>query len=231
MRNVSFWLGSPFIIKRFGSKEQLLQTLEEQTHRRFIKSHLPLDAQVFSPKAKYIFVARDGRDVACSLHNHAVNFIIEGHVKPESIQDVFQTKILSKSETSFFAHVRSWWNIRHLPNVLLVHFCQLKKDLPSEIQRIAKFLEIEIDPLQWDAILEHCSFNYMKGNATKFMDNKYFVGGATTFFCQGTNGRWKNILTKEECDTYEKRALEELGEEGARWLATGQLTDETEIHD
>jgi aryl sulfotransferase len=44
--------------------------LEAQTHRRFIKTHLPVDALVFSPKAKYIYVARDGRDVAWSLHNH-----------------------------------------------------------------------------------------------------------------------------------------------------------------
>ena len=28
--------------------------LEAQTHRRFVKTHLPLDALVFSPKAKYI---------------------------------------------------------------------------------------------------------------------------------------------------------------------------------
>ena len=71
----------------------------------------------------------------------------------------------------------------------------------------------------------------MKGTATKFTDNKYFVGGATTFFCQGINKRWKSILSKEECDTYQKRAIEELGEEGARWLATGQLTDEKETQD
>ncbi len=49
-----------------------LAVIEAQKHRRILKSHLPLDALVFSPKAKYLYIARDGRDVVWSLHhNHA----------------------------------------------------------------------------------------------------------------------------------------------------------------
>ena len=44
-----------------------------QTHRRFMKTHLPVDALVFSPKAKYLYVARDGRDVVWSMYNHHSN--------------------------------------------------------------------------------------------------------------------------------------------------------------
>src|SRR5215469_7365667 len=51
----------------------VVQTLEAQTHRRFIKTHLPLDALVFSPRAKYIYVARDGRDALWSIHNHVMS--------------------------------------------------------------------------------------------------------------------------------------------------------------
>ncbi|CAF1325512.1 unnamed protein product [Rotaria sordida] len=222
---ISPWLDFRLNAESFGSKEKLLQTLENQTHRRCIKTHLSLDALVFSPKAKYIYVGRDGRDIACSLYNHLVNLICDGHAKPQSIQEIFQNQILSTSETSFFAHIRSWWNIRHLPNVLIVHFNQLKKDLPSEIKRIAKFLQIETEDLHCDTITEHCSFNYMKMNAENFIENKYFIDGAKTFFYQGTNERWKNVLSDEECQSYEKRAIEELGKEGARWLATGELED------
>src|SRR5262249_12972792 len=41
--------------------------LEAQAHRRIIKTHLPVDALVFSPQAKYLYVGRDGRDVLFSL--------------------------------------------------------------------------------------------------------------------------------------------------------------------
>ena len=32
--------------------------------------HLPVDALVFSPQAKYLYIGRDGRDALWSFHNH-----------------------------------------------------------------------------------------------------------------------------------------------------------------
>ena len=54
---------SPWLDLRVPPKAEKLPAVEAQTHRRFIKTHLPVDALVFSPKARYIYVARDGRDV------------------------------------------------------------------------------------------------------------------------------------------------------------------------
>ena len=42
----------------------------------------------------------------------------------------------------FFENVLSWWEIRHLPSVALLHFGDLKRDLSGEIRRIAAFLDI-----------------------------------------------------------------------------------------
>jgi aryl sulfotransferase len=64
---------SPWLDMRFPPKEEKLALLEAQQHRRFIKTHLPVDALVFSPDAKYLYVARDGRDVVWSLYNHHAN--------------------------------------------------------------------------------------------------------------------------------------------------------------
>jgi len=35
---------------------------------------------------------------------------------------------------------------RHLPNILFVHYNDLKADLEGEMRRIARFLEIEVPP-------------------------------------------------------------------------------------
>ncbi|UJR11409.1 hypothetical protein I4U23_015589 [Adineta vaga] len=223
VKDVSPWLDFRFNKDKYGSNEKVLEILEQQTHRRFIKSHLPFDALLFSSKAKYIFVARDGRDVACSIYNHRINGTSEGVVKPNSVNELFESNIVAQSETSFFTYIKSWWNMRHLPNILLVHYYQLKKDLPNEIKRIATFLNIDIDPLRWNDILEHCSFNYMKTNADKMVEKEQFLGGAKSFFCQGTNDRWKGILTDEDSEIYLQRAREELDEEGTRWILTGEL--------
>jgi hypothetical protein len=46
-----------------------LPLVEAQTHRRFLKTHLPVDALRFSPKAKYLYIGHDGRDVVRSMYN------------------------------------------------------------------------------------------------------------------------------------------------------------------
>ena len=58
---------SPWVDFRPFPLEMVLEMVEAQQHRRFLKTHLPIDALVFSPKARYLYVARDGRDVAWSI--------------------------------------------------------------------------------------------------------------------------------------------------------------------
>src|SRR3712207_6754442 len=66
---------SPWLDLRVPPKEVKLPVVEAQTHRRFLKTHLPVYALVFSEKAKYIYIGRDGRDVMWSMYNHHSNFI------------------------------------------------------------------------------------------------------------------------------------------------------------
>ena len=61
---------SPWVDLRVPPREVKLPAIAAQTHRRFLKTHLPVDALVFSPKAKYIYIGRDGRDVVWSMWNH-----------------------------------------------------------------------------------------------------------------------------------------------------------------
>jgi aryl sulfotransferase len=126
----------------------------------------------------------------------------------------------------FWENVRSWWQIRSLPNVESVHFANLKRDMPGEIRRIAEFLEIPIKGARWEAILEHCSFEWMKKNANKTvpLGGAFWDAGAEVFIHKGVNGRWRDTLTAEESAEYEQRAEAELGAECARWLATGEET-------
>ena len=63
-----------WIDMRIFPKDDMLAMFEAQTHRRFMKTHLPVDALMFSPQAKYIYIGRDGRDVLWSWYNHHANF-------------------------------------------------------------------------------------------------------------------------------------------------------------
>ncbi|WP_326499451.1 sulfotransferase domain-containing protein [Methylomicrobium sp. Wu6] len=218
-----------------------LSTLPAQTHRRIIKTHLPLDALVYSPEAKYIYIARDGRDVVWSMYNHHANANqlwydllndTPGRVgppiapPPADIRDYWRDWMDRDGHPfwPFWENVRTWWQYRHLPNCLFVHFNNLKHDAPDEMRRIARFLDIPIDESRWDAIVEYCSFDWMKKNAAQSvpLGGAYWDGGAEVFIHKGVNGRWKDVLSVEESAEYEARAVRELGRECAHWLATGQ---------
>ena len=125
---------------------------------------------------------------------------------------------------SFWENVLTWWDIRNLPNVMFLHFSNLKEDMPSEIRRVAEFLNIQIDEENWEDILKHCSFDYMKANATPSvpLGGAFWDGGAEQFINKGINGRWRELLNDTEIAKYEELAIAELGEECANWLATGK---------
>lgn len=232
---------SPWLDLRVPSKEIKLPAVESQTHRRFLKTHLPVDSLVFSPQAKYLYIARDGRDVVWSMYNHhatanaawyeALNDT-PGRVgppiskPPESILQYFREWLERDGHPfwSFWDNIKSWWDIRHLPNVMLLHYAELKADMPGQIQRIAEFLGIPIDPSKWSDILTHCSFDYMKQHASKSVPlvGTFWEGGAQTFVHKGTNGRWKEVLSDEDVERYDTEALHHLGEICAQWLATGK---------
>jgi aryl sulfotransferase len=231
---------SPWLDLRVPPKAVKLPQIESQQHRRFMKTHLPVDALRFSPEVKYIYIGRDGRDVVWSLYNHHVNANqrwydalnnTPGRVgppiepPPADIRQYWHDWLARDGFPfwSFWENVRSWWEIRGLPNMLMVHFADLKRDLPGEIQRIAHFLNIAVAPELWPSILNHCSFAWMKQNATKSvpLGGAFWDAGAEVFIHKGINGRWKEVLTAEEIAEYEARAVKELGPEGAHWFASG----------
>ncbi len=233
---------SPWVDLRVPPKEVKLPVIAAQTHRRFLKTHLPVDALVFSHKAKYIYVGRDARDVIWSLHNHhstaneawydALNNTPErvgpkiGR-PPESPVEYF-TNWLDNDGAPFWPYwenVRGWWALRDLANVRLIHFADLKRDLPGQIRDIAAFLDIDLAPDTMETVLHHCSFDYMKENAsdTVPLGGAFWDGGAKTFIHKGTNGRWRDQLDDEVSERYLARAERELGQDCARWLAQGSL--------
>ena len=231
---------SPWLDLRVPPKAIKLAAVEAQTHRRFLKTHLPVDALVFSPKARYLYIGRDGRDVVWSFYNHHVNANAVWYSAlndtpglvgppigppPDDIRQYWREWMDRDGFPwwPFWENIRTWWEIRELPNVLLVHFEDLKKDMRSEMRRIAAFLEIPIDESRWPRIVEYCSFDWMKQNATKSVPlaGAFWDAGAQVFINKGVNGRWRDTLTPVDVAEYRERAVAELGSECARWLETG----------
>ena len=161
---------SPWLDLRVPPKAVKLPAVEAQTHRRFLKTHLPVDALVFSPKAKYLYIGRDGRDVVWSMYNHHANAnqtLVRGaerHARPRRPADRAAAgrhpPVLARLAASataipfwpFWENVRSWWEIRDLPNVMLVHFADLKRDMPGRDAADRRVPRHPDRRVEWDGI-------------------------------------------------------------------------------
>lgn len=237
---------SPWVEHRGRPLRELISFLEAQTHRRILKTHLPLDALLYSPKAKYIYVGRDIRDIMWSLHNMEAGWQpaaaeAQAHLAGGRHQRLafpldcarefylaamhrLATASSQTAEHMNMSSLQAWWDVRSLPNLLLVHFNNLKADLEREIRRVARFLEIPIKDELMPRIVEHCSFAYMKGLAKFDKALKWaFKNGGDTFFNKGTNGRWREVLSPEEIALADEVAAKYMKPDCAHWLKTGEL--------
>ncbi|MCZ6895473.1 MAG: sulfotransferase domain-containing protein [Gammaproteobacteria bacterium] len=235
--DISAWLDF-----RLPPLEAKLPGIEAQEHRRFLKTHLPVDALVFSPMAKYIYIARDGRDVVWSMYSHhsylndmfydALNALPDFGPAIErpttsDLREYFLNWLDKEGHPfwPFWENIRSWWDIRDLPNVHFLHYQNLKDDMEGEMRRIAEFLEIPVDETKWEQMVENCTFEHMKHNSPLVapLGGAIFDGGTEVFIYKGTNKRWRDTLTNEDVAAYEARARNELGEDCAHWLETGHF--------
>jgi aryl sulfotransferase len=145
---------SPWLDLRIPPKAVKLPEVEAQTHRRFLKTHLPVDALVYSPRAKYIYIGRDGRDVVWSMYNHHANAnqmwydalnktpnrVGPPIERPPSDVRQYWRDWMDRDGYPFWPfwdNVRSWWALRDLPNLMLVHFSDLKRDMEGQMRQIA----------------------------------------------------------------------------------------------
>jgi aryl sulfotransferase len=122
----------------------------------------------------------------------------------------------------WFEHVASFWSHRDEPNVLFVHYNDMQADLETQMRRVAAFLGVEIDEQQWPALVERCTFASMKARSGEISEFQAFVGGADTFLFKGSNGRWREVLTAEELEAFDRRARELLPTDAIAWTTYGE---------
>jgi len=241
---------SPWIDSAVTRINEAVTMLEAQQHRRFVKTHLPLDGLPYYAQVKYIVVTRDARDVFMSLWNHYRNFTpewierlnrIPAHVDrpfppcPDDIHNFWREWMTRgwfewESEGypwwSNLRHTQTWWNFRHLPNILFVHFNDLLTNPADEIRRVVEYLNIDLPDERLPLIVDAVSFSSMKQNGEQIIGTMSATkGGAHTFFNSGTNGRWRGVLTDDDLELYEAAVARELTPDCAHWLEHGRLSD------
>jgi hypothetical protein len=148
----------------FEKSQRSGRGFETRPPPRVFKSHLPYH-QIPRGPCKYIYVARDGKDVAVSnYHLHRTYLRYEG-----TFAEFFDRFMHGRiGYGSWFRHVAGWWAHRHDPNVLVLTYEELTRDLEGCLRRIIAFCSLQVAPERFPVILERCRFAFMKKHESQF---------------------------------------------------------------
>ncbi len=168
--------------------------LDAHPSPRILKTHMPYWMVAPPPDSRVIYVTRNAEDSLVSLHNH---LCLEHGYRHKLDLPFLRRNFLLKR---WFWHLKSWWPHRADPNVLHLRYEELAADLEGGIRKVARFLGVTLEEERMDAILEKCSFAYMKQHGDRFdVRVPLFDRGAPRpgFIRKGVVGDGRAVLTPE----------------------------------
>ena len=233
---------SPWLDHLVAPRDEVYALLAAQEHRRFIKTHTPLDGVPPDPRATYIVTARHPLDMAVSLYHHGGNIDrvrlrqLTGQPEPAEpqpprkplhdwllawIADDGDPREYLDSLPGVMWHLSDAWSRRGEPNVLLVHYDDLQADLEGQMRRLAGRLGIAVPEDAWPALVRAATFEGMRGRADRLVPTAGIFKSNAAFFRRGTSGAAREILTDGEISGYHARAAQLAPRCLLAWLHPG----------
>ncbi|MDN5854495.1 MAG: sulfotransferase domain-containing protein, partial [Actinomycetia bacterium] len=229
---------SPWLDWLVTPKEEVYDRLERQPYRRVIKTHTPLDGVPIDRRATYIVVARHPLDMAVSLYHQGSNIdrervaeltgtaMSERRERPSLhdwlvswIDDDPDPRDEMDSLPGVMWHLSDAWRRGAAPNVLLVRYADLVRDLDGQMQHLADRLDCEIDERVWASLVHAATFDQMREQATRVTPTPDGVlKDESAFFRRGRPGAGAEVLTDGEIARYERRAAELAPRDLLSWL-------------
>ena len=183
-------------------------TAEDMTPPRAFKSHMPYERMPCglpnSTPCKYIYVARNPKDLATSFYHHYRAY----HAPDVEWKEFLEYFLVGKVEFGdYFDHLLSWWAHRDDDNVLFITFEDLKRAPESMVARIATFMDYShLSQEVIKTIAEKSTFDKMRENETvnySWSDSRRDPR-APPFMRQGAIYDWKNQFSVEDSQHLDK---------------------------
>jgi hypothetical protein len=230
--------------------------LAAQRHRRFIKTHTPLDGVPMRDDVLYVVVARDPRDVAVSFQHHRANMDVAHFLElragvmgtdgvaefgaPSTSIDpaagmrefVRSDSIVAPGLAGMLHHVQTAWRRRHAGNVLLVHYADLAADLVGEMRRLAGALGIPLETARAAALAEEAGLGRMRARAGELAPeaSRRNWKDAAAFFRAGGFGEWRRWMDEPLLAEYEARVAALAPGDVAAWTHHGRIVSGIDPH-
>ncbi len=219
--------------------DEVLARLDAQRHRRFIKTHTPLDGIPLDPRATYIVVARHPLDIAVSLYHQGDNIDrarmreLTGQPAPTEpprprrplkpwllgwIDSDDDPRQEMDSLPGVMWHLSGAWARRGEPNVLLFHYGDLSADLAGQMRRLAGELDIAVPGPVWPSLVDAATFEQMRASADRLVPGGGVLKSSAAFFRRGSSGAGRELLTDAEFAHYLARAAQLAPPDLLAWL-------------
>lgn len=233
---------SPWLDWLLVPRSEVLARLEAQPHRRFIKTHTPLDGLPIDPRATYIVVARHPLDLAVSLYHQGGNIDrarmreLLGEPEPppaapaaapppvrEWLRRWIEREATPADELDSLPgvmwHLSGAWARRHEPHVVLVHYDDLVADLDGQMRRLAARLGCQVPAGTWPTLVEAATFTRMRERARELAPDPVGVlKDRDAFFRRGTSGAGRDLLTGKDLARYRSRVAALAPPDLLAWL-------------
>jgi hypothetical protein len=234
---------SPWLDRLIRPKEDVIARLEAQRHRRFIKTHTPLDGIPADPRATYIVIGRHPLDSAVSLYHQEENLDqarrreltakLTGQPvadEPDQPRKPAREWLLDWIDNDAAPHeqldsVRGvlWhdagaWARRDDPNIVLLHYADLSADLAGNMRQLAVRLGITVPEADWPHLVDAATFVSMRASAGSIIGASRILKSPEAFFRRGTSGSARELLTPDEIAHYYARAAVLAPPDMLTWL-------------
>lgn len=192
--------------------------MEKLPHPRIFKSHSPWSviARNDANPCKYIYVARNPKDSCVSLFYHmsAIKSFQYSGTWDEFVE-LFLKGIVETS--SWYKHVKPWWEHRDDSNVLFIKYEDMKKDPATNIRTIASFIGVaDLTDDEVAAIVEQSKFDNMKGDSLSnyVWNSARRKEGSQPFMRKGIVGDWQCHFSEDQSHRMDLLYEQELGASG-----------------
>ena len=231
---------SPWLDWLIAPRDEVHARLDAQRHRRFIKTHTPLDGIPLDARATYVVTARHPLDMAVSLYHHSANIDrallrrLTGQPEPADgpaprpslrewllrwIGAVVGPRDELDSLPGVMLHLTDAWARRAWRGMVLVHYDDLSADLEGEMRRLAALLGIAVPEQTWPALVAAATFDRMRARADRLVPAPPgFLIDNAAFFRRGSSGSGRELLTGGELARYHAYAAQMAPAELLGWL-------------
>ncbi|WP_407493693.1 sulfotransferase domain-containing protein [Pseudooceanicola sp. MF1-13] len=230
-----FSMNMPWIDIRVRDMAEVTQRLDARPGRRSFKSHTPMDGLTVGDQGHWICVFRHPLDAHFSFRKHVQNIPIRWFDDWYPANDPRATfrHFLTGEPAGFdcdampLAHILPHYTaakaMADRPNVTLMHYADMKRDLPGTFTHLADVLGISHPEAVMQQLIQAATFDNMKRNADRFAPSggKGFFKSDADFFHRGTHGQWQGQLTDDELAAYDAMMDAHLSPADRKWLEQG----------